>query len=48
MSYFSNLIIEICQLHSIGLDAVRIANILNMPVTDVGYVIENYYEDYSK
>lgn len=45
MGFFSNLVIEICALRKSGLDAVKIAKILDMPVRDVGYVIENYYEE---
>lgn len=45
MGMFKNLVYEICQLYEQGMDAVRIARMLNMPVTDVGYVIETYYKE---
>ena len=46
MGMFKNLVIEICQLYEQGMDAVRIARMLNLSVTDVGYVIETYYEEF--
>lgn len=46
MGMFKNLILEICELYQQGLDAPKIAGILNMPVTDIGYVINEYYEQF--
>lgn len=48
MGMFKNLVLEICELYQQGLDAPKIASILNMPVTDVGYVINEYYEDFAE
>jgi hypothetical protein len=41
-----SLVTEICELYRQGLDESTIASILNMPVKDVGYVINEYSEDY--
>ena len=43
---FKSLVIEICELYKQGLDAPTIASILNMPVQDVGYVINEYAEEF--
>jgi hypothetical protein len=43
---FKSLVNEICELYRQGLDAPTIASILNMPVKDVGHVINEYAEDY--
>jgi hypothetical protein len=48
MGMFKSLVTEICELYGQGMDAVRIARILNMPVQDVGYVIETYYEEFAE
>ena len=48
MGMFKNLVLEICELYQQGLDAPKIAAILNMPVQDVGYVIENYFEEFAE
>jgi hypothetical protein len=37
-----SLVTEICELYRQGLDESTIASILNMPVKDVGYVINEY------
>jgi hypothetical protein len=39
---FKSLVTEICELYRQGLDESTIASILNMPVKDVGYVIDEY------
>lgn len=46
MGMFKSLVIEICELYKQGLDAPTIASILNMPVQDVGYVIDEYAEEF--
>ena len=46
MGMFKNLVMTICELYEQGMEAVQIARILNMPVQDVGYVIENYFEEF--
>jgi hypothetical protein len=48
MGMFKNLVIEICELYKQGLDAPTIASILNMPVQDVGYVINEYAEEFAE
>lgn len=48
MGMFKNLVMTICELYEQGMDAVQIARILNMPVQDVGYVIENYFEEFAE
>lgn len=47
MGIFKSLVIEICELHGQGLDAPKIARILNMSVSDVGYVINEYYKEFA-
>ena len=47
MGIFKSLVIEICELHGQGLDASKIARILNMSVSDVGYVINEYYKEFA-
>jgi len=42
---FKSLVTEICELYRQGLDAPTIASILNMPIKDVGYVINEYAEN---
>ena len=48
MGMFKNLVMTICELYEQGMDAVQIARILNMPVQDVGYVINEYYQEYAE
>ena len=48
MAMFKNLVIEICELYQQGLDAPKIAAILNMPVADVGHVINEYYKEFAE
>ena len=47
MGIFKSLVVEICELYSQGLDASKIARILNMSVSDVGYVINEYYKEFA-
>jgi len=46
MGMFKSLVIEICELYNQGLDAPTIASILNMPVHEVVYVIDEYAEEF--
>jgi len=48
MGMFKSLVIEICELYKQGLDAPTIASILNMPVHEVGYVIDEYAEEFTE
>jgi hypothetical protein len=48
MGFFSGLVVQICEMYEQGMDAVQIARVLNMPVQDVGYVINEYFEDMSE
>jgi hypothetical protein len=48
MGMFKSLIAEICELYNQGVDAPTIASILNMPVQDVGYVINEYAEEFAE
>ena len=48
MGMFKSLVITICELYEQGMDAVQIARLLNMPVQDVGYVINEYYEEFAE
>lgn len=48
MGMFKNLVMTICELYEQGMDAVQIARILNMPVQDVGYVINEYYKEFAE
>ncbi len=48
MGMFKSLIAEICELYKQGLDAPTIASILNMPVHEVGYVINEYAEEFAE
>jgi len=48
MGMFKSLVTEICELYNQGLNESTIASILNMPVQDVGYVIETYYEEFAE
>ena len=48
MGMFKSLVITICELYEQGMDAVQIARLLNMPVQDVGHVIESYYEEFAE
>ena len=48
MGMMKNLVIQICELYEQGLDAPRIAAMLNMPVQDVAYVINEYFEEMSE
>lgn len=48
MGMFKSLIAEICELYNQGVDAPRIAAILNMPVQDVGYVINEYAKEFAE
>jgi orotate phosphoribosyltransferase-like protein len=48
MGMFKDLVVQICELYEQGLDAPRIAAMLNMPVADVGYVINEYFEEMSE
>ena len=48
MGMFKSLIAEICELYNQGVDAPTIASILNMSVQDVGYVINEYAEEFAE
>ena len=45
---FKSLIAEICELYNQGLNESTIASILNMPVQDVGYVINEYAKEFAE
>jgi hypothetical protein len=48
MGMFKSFIAEICELYNQGVDAPTIARILNMPVQDVGYVINEYAKEFAE
>lgn len=48
MGMFKDLVVQICELYEQGLDAPRIAAMLNMPLADVDFVIDEYFEEMSE
>ena len=48
MGMMKNLVIQICELYEQGMDSNRIAIMLNMPLADVDFVIDEYFEEMSE